>query len=162
MNTDGTFHRPCNEGYKLSENGYGCEDINECQEGIGECEYGCSYQCYCEVGHQLFNKTNCNNDVQRKLVGKSYDPLNCINEGGSFLNCNSGLNLWVTNLPCVSAVVSTTCNVMAYVQQPTISINKSTKVVTTKNEGCTNSEWINPALIFLIIQFIIVSISRNR
>ena len=67
VNTDGTFHSACNEGCKLSENGYGCEDINECQEGIEECEYGCkntigSYQCYCEVGHQLFNETNCNND----------------------------------------------------------------------------------------------------
>ena len=163
VNTDGTFYCACDEEYKLSDNGYGCEDINECQEGIGECEYGCkntigSYQCYCEVGHQLFNETNCNNDVQCELVGKSYDPLNCINEGESVLSCNSGLNLWVSNLPCVSAIVSTTCNVMAYVQQPTISTNKSTKIVTTMNEGCINSEWINPALIFLIIPFIIVDI----
>ena len=63
-----------------------------------------------------------------------------------------------TKLPCVSAVVSTTCNVTVYVQQPTISTNKSTKVVTTINEACSNSDWINPALIFSIIPFIIVGI----
>ena len=160
VNTDGTFHCACNAGYRLSDNGYNCEDINECQEGIGECEYGCkntigSYQCYCEVGHQLYNKTNCNNDVQCELVGNSYDPLNCIDEGESFFDCNSGLSLWVTNLPCVSVVVSTTCNVTANVQQPTVSTNKSTTAVTTMNEACTNSDWINPTLIFLIIPFII-------
>ena len=170
VNTEGSFHCACNEGYRLSDNGYDCEDINECQEEIGECEYGCrntigSYQCYCEVGHQLFNGTNCNNDFQCELVGNSYDPLNCINEGESFLNCNSGLNFSIINLPCVSAAVATTCKLPESTQVPTVSASKLT---TTKKGTSTqqttiaallaNSEWANPSLILLIIPFIIVGV----
>ena len=168
VNTEGTFHCSCNEGYKLLDNGYDCEDINECQEGIGACEYGCkntigSYQCYCELGHQLYNKTNCNNDFQCELVGNSYDPLNCINEGESVLSCNSGLNFSITNLPCVSAVVETTCKLPESTQKPTTSASEKSEASTSTQQTTiasllANSEWVNPSLILLIIPFIIVGI----
>ena len=170
VNTEGKFYCVCNEGYKLLDDGYDCEDINECQEVIEECEYGCkntigSYQCYCEVGHQLYNEKNCSNDFQCELVGNSYDPLNCINEGENFLNCNSGLNLSITNLPCVSAVVSTTCKLPESTQELTVSSSKSktTKKGTSTQQATiaallANSEWVNPSLILLIITFIIVGI----
>ena len=154
VNTEGTFYCACNVGYRLSDNGYDCEDINECQEGIEECEYGCkntigSYQCYCEVGHQLYNETNCDNDFQCELVGNSYDPLKCINEGESVLSCNYGLNFSIINLPCVSSLVSTTCKVPESTQELTVSTIASL---------LANSEWANPSLILLIIPFIIVGI----
>ena len=168
VNTDGTFHCACNEGYKLLDDGYDCEDINECQEGIGECEYGCkntigSYQCYCEVGHQLFNETNCNSNFQCELVGNSYDPLNCIDEGESVLNCNSGMNFSITNLPCVSAVVETTCKVPESTQEPTTSASQKSEASTSTQQTTivallANSEWSNPSLILLIIPFIIVGV----
>ena len=168
VNTEGTFYCACNVGYRLSDNGHDCEDINECQEGIGECEYGCkntigSYQCYCEVGHQLFNETNCNNDFQCELIGNSYDPLNCIDEGESVLSCNSGLNFSIINLPCVSAVVATTCKVPESTQEPTTSASQKSEESTSTQKTTivallANSEWVNPSLILLIIPFIIVGI----
>ena len=168
VNTDGTFYCACNVGYRLSDNGYDCEDINECQEGIEECEYGCkntigSYQCYCEVGHQLYNETNCNNDFQCELVGNSYDPLNCIDEGESVLSCNSGLNFSIINLPCVSSVVSTTCKVPESTQELTVSASQKSEASTSTQQTTiasllSNSEWANPSLILLIIPFIIVGV----
>ena len=168
VNTDGTFYCACNVGYRLSDNGHDCVDINECQEGIEVCEYGCkntigSYQCYCDVGHQLYNETNCNNDFQCELIGNSYDPLNCINEGGSVLSCNSGLNFSIINLPCVSSVVSTTCKVPESTHEPTVSASQKSEESTSTQQTTivallSNSEWVNPSLILLIIPFIIVGI----
>ena len=32
QNTEGSFHCACEEGYELDNDGYSCDDINECQE----------------------------------------------------------------------------------------------------------------------------------
>ena len=136
VNTDGTFHCACNEGYTLLDNGYDCEDINECQEWNGGCEQGCmntlgSYQCYCVVGYQLNNKTSCNPDFQCELVGNSYDPLNCSDGSETILNCNSKLNFSVTNLPCVNVVVPTvTCATTESAQQTTTATTTTTPPTT--------------------------------
>ena len=41
QNTEGSFHCTCDEGYELASDGYSCNDINECQEWNGGCEFGC-------------------------------------------------------------------------------------------------------------------------
>ena len=41
VNTDGSFYCDCDKGYKLEDNGYSCDDINECHELNGGCEFGC-------------------------------------------------------------------------------------------------------------------------
>ena len=97
------------------------------------------------------------------MVGNSYDPLNCINEGESVLSCNSGLNFSIINLPCVSSVVSTTCKIPESTQELTVSASQKSEAITSTQQTTiaallANSEWANPSLILLIIPFIIVGI----
>ena len=40
-NTEGSFYCTCNEGYELASDGYSCDDVNECLELNGGCEFGC-------------------------------------------------------------------------------------------------------------------------
>ena len=64
INLVGSYHCTCQDGYKLANDGYNCEDVDECQFQNGGCETGCgntvgSYQCYCEFGHKIYNLTEC-------------------------------------------------------------------------------------------------------
>lgn len=48
----------CRAGYRLSKDGYACEDINECAEGIAKCSQICtnsigSHTCSCRTGYDL-------------------------------------------------------------------------------------------------------------
>ena len=68
VNTEGSFHCDCNEGYELADDQYNCTDVNECHQLNGGCEFGChntigSYQCYCYYGHVLTNKTHCKDEI---------------------------------------------------------------------------------------------------
>ena len=63
VNTEGSYYCDCNVGYKLADDGYSCDDVNECLNLNGGCEFGCrntigSYQCYCYHGYELKNETH--------------------------------------------------------------------------------------------------------
>ena len=103
QNTEGSYYCTCQEGYELNNDGYNCNDVNECQEWNGGCEFGCrntigSYQCYCEYGHQLYSNTNCLSDIECDIVNsnenKNPDQLE------SRFTCEGGFNLSVSNLIC--------------------------------------------------------------
>ncbi|KAI6647889.1 Fibrillin-2-like [Oopsacas minuta] len=99
-NTVGSFYCTCNEGYTVSQNGYDCEDVNECYEWNGGCEFGCrnfigSFECYCEHGHQLINETHCERNIQCDVIdGSGYQE--------NIFICQGGFNLTITNLNCHS------------------------------------------------------------
>ena len=100
VNTEGTFHCMCSEGYQLTSNQHNCIDVNECQEWNGGCEYGCgntigSYQCYCENGHSLKNETHCNDRIECELI----EIISTDKQESSYI-CKGGYNLTVSGLSC--------------------------------------------------------------
>ena len=48
----------CNEGYELASDGCSCDDVNECLDLNGGCEFGClnnigSYQCHMSLWSRI-------------------------------------------------------------------------------------------------------------
>ena len=102
INTDGSFHCECNEGYKLADDGYSCIDINECHVLNGGCEFGCrntngSHQCYCYYGLELKNKTHCDTEIQCNKMQDDFSQ-------GNHFTCREGLNLTINNIACNSSI----------------------------------------------------------
>ena len=96
----------CPEGYQLASNQYDCDDINECQEWNGGCEYGCgntigSYHCFCENGHSLKNETHCETNIECDVIDNGEDQDNII-------ACRGGFNITIRNLTCDHNVHPTT------------------------------------------------------
>ena len=86
------------EGYELSSDGYSCDDIDECNQLNGGCEFGCrntvgSYQCECHYGLELINKTHCDTEFQCDILNNDAD------QGNHFV-CHEGLNLTISNVTC--------------------------------------------------------------
>ena len=106
QNTEGSFHCTCEEGYELADDGYNCNDINECQQFNGGCEFGCrntigSHQCYCYYGHRLINTTHCDNEIQYIVV------QGIENEDYRF-SCHADQNLTIQNFTCENIPPQTT------------------------------------------------------
>ena len=106
QNTEGSFHCTCEEGHELDNDGYSCDDINECQELNGGCEFGCrntigSHQCYCYYGHRLINTTHCDNEIQYIVV------QGIENEDYRF-SCHADQNLTIQNFTCENIPPQTT------------------------------------------------------
>ena len=105
VNTEGSFHCSCDEGYKLDSNGSSCVDINECHESNGGCEFGCrntisSYECYCYHGYELKNETHCDTEIKCIVVE------NIENEDYRF-SCHGDYNLTITNFTCENILQTT-------------------------------------------------------
>ena len=103
VNTEGSFHCDCNEGYKLDSNGSSCVDINECHESNGGCELGCrniigSYECYCYHGYERKNGTHCDTELQCIVVHN-------IDSKEYRFSCAGNYNLTITNFTCESTPV---------------------------------------------------------
>ena len=97
VNTEGSFHCDCDEGYELADDLYNCTDVNECYQQNGGCEFGCrntigSYQCYCYYGLELTNNTHCKDEIQCDI------QQNNASQGNHF-TCE-GLKLTINNLTC--------------------------------------------------------------
>ena len=98
MNTDGSSHCTCNEGYELASDGYSCDDVNECLDLNGGCEFGClnnigSYQCQCHYGLELINKTHCDTEIQCNV-------LQSIENEHDRFSCAGNYNLTIINYTC--------------------------------------------------------------
>ena len=104
VNTEGSFHCDCNEGYELADDLYNCTDANECNQLNGGCEFGChstigSYQCYCYYGLELTNITHCKDEIQCDI------QQNNAGQGNHF-TCE-GLKLTINNLTCNNSINKT-------------------------------------------------------
>ena len=79
----------------MDSNGSSCDDINECHELNGGCEFGCnsigSFQCYCYHGYELKNETHCDTEIQ-------CDILQIDAYQGNYFTCREGFNLTINNL----------------------------------------------------------------
>ena len=98
VNTEGSFHCDCDDGYELADDQYNCTDVNECHQLNGGCEFGCrntigSYQCYCYYGLELTNNTHCKDEIHYILV------QGIENEDYRFA-CYGDYNLTTTNFTC--------------------------------------------------------------
>ena len=100
VNTEGSFHCDCYEGYELADDQSNCTDINECHQLNGGCEFGCSntigsYQCYCYYGLELTNNTHCKDEIQCDI------QQNNAGQGNHF-TCE-GIKLTIDNSTCINS-----------------------------------------------------------
>ena len=140
VNTDGSFYCDCDKGYKLEDNGYSCDDINECHESNGGCEFGCrntigSYQCYCYHGYELKNETHCDTEIL----------CDVIQDDGSqehHFTCREGFKLTINNLTCNEAMVQ--------------GIGNPSTAIT-----CSSSEQIQASTIIMFIVLIFIIFAQT-
>ena len=148
VNTEGSFYCDCDKGYKLEDNGYSCDEINECHESNGGCEFGCrntigSYQCYCYHGYELKNETHCGNEILCDVI---------LDDGSqeNHYTCREGFNLTINNL------TYNNCIDHAMIQN-TENPSTATTIIATATT-CSTSESIQSSTIimFTVLIFIIL------
>ncbi|GAA6076788.1 cytoplasmic dynein 2 heavy chain 1 isoform X1, partial [Tachysurus ichikawai] len=90
-NTEGAFICHCESGFKLSESGDQCDDVNECQEltglcdGVGQCVNNIgSYHCNCPPGYRQVNDTHCQDVDECEEETLKLHSVDCVNTEGSF------------------------------------------------------------------------------
>merc|ERR1739838_374716 len=99
VNTEGSYECACEPGYQLvADNGYGCEDVDECRYRNGDCPQVCvntlgSHHCACEDGFTLMADGISCTDVDECSLG-NYCSHICVNEeGGVRCECEEGYYL---------------------------------------------------------------------
>ena len=132
VNTEGSFHCDCDEGYELADDQHNCTDVNECHQMNGGCEFGCrntigSYQCYCYYGLELTNNTHCGDEIHYILV------QGIENKDYRFA-CYGDYNLSITNFTCGNIPPTSTTTTMS----ATVMTTNVTTITTTTTipSGC--------------------------
>ncbi|XP_071818169.1 uncharacterized protein [Apostichopus japonicus] len=70
-NTDGSYRCLCPEGYNLSENGYSCNDIDECALGLHSCDQE-DQECFNTLGSYKCRSIACPQYFERRLSRKCF------------------------------------------------------------------------------------------
>ncbi|XP_048580608.1 uncharacterized protein LOC5507741 isoform X2 [Nematostella vectensis] len=107
INTPGSHHCACRNGYQLKENSkYVCEDLNECNVANAGCEHICenthgSFNCDCRQGYKLkAGGYGCEN-INECLVKNGGCEHTCKDyEGGYYCTCNPGYRLMDDDKSC--------------------------------------------------------------
>uniref|UniRef100_A0A8B9RJB3 Sushi domain-containing protein n=1 Tax=Astyanax mexicanus TaxID=7994 RepID=A0A8B9RJB3_ASTMX len=95
----------CKPGFLLLEDQLTCRDLDECVEGLHQCQQVCentfgSYRCSCSAGFQLSADRMSCTDVDEcvQLTGRARCLFGCINTPGSFhCHCPAGYSMNITD-----------------------------------------------------------------
>ncbi|KAK9889438.1 hypothetical protein WA026_004707 [Henosepilachna vigintioctopunctata] len=106
VNTVGSYRCDCKEGF--TDNGSGCEDIDECARAPNLCEHKCvntwgSYRCACQAGFTLnMNNRTCSDiDECERFKDKKLCIGPCENIPGSYqCTCPNGYRLGLDKRTC--------------------------------------------------------------
>ncbi|KAM9494326.1 uncharacterized protein Hap1MRO34_004264 [Clarias gariepinus] len=98
----------CNPGFLLLGDQRTCRDLDECVEGLHECQQFCvntfgSYRCSCSLGFQLSTDRMSCTDVDECVLptGMARCVFGCVNTPGSFrCLCPEGYSLNITGEQC--------------------------------------------------------------
>ncbi|XP_071948198.1 uncharacterized protein [Antedon mediterranea] len=96
-NTSPFYTCTCNSGYRIIENSFTCEDIDECAEGSHDCHDHATcvnteggFNCSCNDGFTQ-GSTDCEDINECSGVNNCHSNANCTNTDGSYTcACNSG------------------------------------------------------------------------
>jgi hypothetical protein len=122
----GSFTCWCNRGYRLDRDRRTCNDVNECLEGLDNCDQVCvntrgSYTCSCNNGFTLdANQRTCNEDATQPPEGSCGGRLTA--SSGSFQSPgwptaypqNNFQCEWIIDLPDDNAVIEFRTDESAY------------------------------------------------
>ncbi|KAF5904014.1 fibulin-1-like isoform X2, partial [Clarias magur] len=98
----------CNPGFLLLGDQRTCRDLDECVEGLHECQQFCentfgSYRCSCSLGFQLSSDSMSCTDVNECMLpaGMARCVFGCVNTTGSFrCVCPAGYSMNITGGHC--------------------------------------------------------------
>ncbi|KAL6461823.1 hypothetical protein MHYP_G00299680 [Metynnis hypsauchen] len=98
----------CKPGFLLLEDQRTCRDLDECVEGLHQCQQACentfgSYRCSCSSGFQLSaDRISCVDVNECGFpAGRSHCMFGCVNTPGSFhCQCPAGYSVNITDGQC--------------------------------------------------------------
>ncbi|XP_078604698.1 uncharacterized protein LOC144878213 [Branchiostoma floridae x Branchiostoma japonicum] len=106
VNTQGSFHCACDDGYNLQVDGRTCQDIDECVDNStcanGVCTNSVgSYNCTCNTGYMKNLSTQNCEDIDECADGSVCVNGRCTNAPGNYTcTCNSGYRMNPTTQNC--------------------------------------------------------------
>jgi len=107
LNAPGSYECYCKHGYIKNQDGFSCEDIDECASPLtNSCEFECvntegSYYCSCDEGFKISeNQVSCI-DIDECMDGKAVCEYKCTNTLGSYqCSCPDGYYLSQDGFHC--------------------------------------------------------------
>ncbi|XP_023701075.2 fibrillin-2 isoform X1 [Paramormyrops kingsleyae] len=145
VNTFGGYECTCPAGYTLREDGRMCQDLDECAQGLHDCEsmgMECknligTFMCLCPVGMvRTPNGEMCQDENECRTRPGICESGRCVNTVGSYMcECNNGFQADPTRTSCLdfrqgfcfTEVLQTMCQMSSSSQNPV-----------TKSECCCN------------------------
>ncbi|XP_029108624.1 fibrillin-2 isoform X1 [Scleropages formosus] len=145
INTFGGYECTCPPGYTLREDRRMCQDLDECAEGLHDCEsrgMTCknmigTFICMCPVGMvRRADDEVCHDENECRTKPGICENGRCVNTIGSYIcECNEGFQMDSSHTNCLDYRVGF-C--FAEVLQTMCQMTSSSKTLSTKSECCCN------------------------